>query len=342
MIENKRFTNYNKTMLRQRGTENMKNTAQVSQQNILTAKRKKRSEFYKYWQYRYLTLMLVFTIAYYIIFHYVPMYGIQIAFKSYKLRLGIWGSPWIGFQNFIDLFSVGSFWEVLGNTLIISFYKLVFGFPAPIILAILLNEVSNVFFKKSVQTISYLPHFVSWVVLGGLFLQLLSPSSGPVNSILNALGIKPIYFLADPKWFRTVLVVTGVWKEIGWGSIIYLAAITGIDPEIYEAATVDGANRLQRIRHITIPSLAPVVTIMLIFAIGGIIKDDFDQIFNLMNSPTVYQVGDVLSTYTYRMGMVQMEYSFATAVGLFKNIIAFVLIMITNTVTKRINEYGIW
>lgn len=301
----------------------------------------RQNEFYKYWKYKYLTLLFLIPIIYYIIFHYIPLYGIQIAFKDFKFRQGMWGSSWVGFYHFREMFSMNSFWQVTKNTILISFYRLLFGFPAPIIFAILLNEIKQRRFKKTVQTISYLPHFVSWVVLGGLFMQFLSPSMGPINLFLGSIGMKPIYFLADPKWFRSVLILTGIWKGIGWGSIIYLATLSSIDPQLYEAAIVDGANRFKQIIHITLPSLTPVITIMLIFAVGSIINEDFNQIFNLYN-PAVYRVADVLETYVYRRGLIQMEYSFATAVNLFKNLIAFVLIMTANATAKRINEYGIW
>jgi putative aldouronate transport system permease protein len=196
-------------------------------------------------------------------------------------------------------------------------------------------------FKKAVQTISYLPHFVSWVILGGLFIQFLSPSTGPINILLKSLGLKPVYFLADKNWFRPVLVITSIWKGAGWGSIIYLASLAGIDPQLYEAAEIDGAGRFRKALSITIPSLVPVITIMLIFSVGGIVKDDFDQIFNLYN-PAVYSVGDVLGTYTYRVGLIEMRYSFSAAVGLFTNVVSFLLIIITNGITRRINEYGLW
>jgi putative aldouronate transport system permease protein len=269
------------------------------------------------------------------------MYGIQLAFKEYHFLEGIMKSPWVGTKYFKQMFAMKSFMEVLRNTFIISGLKFLFGFPAPIIFAILLNELALLKFKKVVQTISYLPHFISWIVLAGIFKQLLSPSTGPINLLIKAFGVRPVYFLADNRWFRTVLVATDVWKSVGWGSIIYLAAITGVDPGLYDAATIDGANRFQRIRHITVPSIVPVITIMVIFSVGSLINDDFDQIFNLYNE-AVYKVGDVLSTYVYRKGLVNMEYGFSTAVGLFKNIVAFVLIIGANTITKRINEYGIW
>jgi putative aldouronate transport system permease protein len=192
-----------------------------------------------------------------------------------------------------------------------------------------------------VQTLSYLPHFLSWVVLTGIFMEIFSPTRGIINYIISELGGTPIFFFGDKNWFRTLLVSTEVWKSVGWGSIIYLAALSNIDPTLYEAAVVDGASRWRQMWHITLPSLVPVVTIMFIFAVGGIINDDFDQIFNFYN-PAVYEVGDVLSTYTYRIGITEMEYGLATASGLFINSIAFVLILITNFLTKRLNNYGIW
>ncbi|WP_262676293.1 ABC transporter permease [Paenibacillus sp. J5C2022] len=303
--------------------------------------RSKRRWWVSYYKQKYLVLLFVPAIIYYIVFQYLPIYGIMIAFKDYRFSEGIWGSQWVGLEHFRDLFSLGSFWEVFRNTIVISFYKLIFGFPAPIILALLLNEVRHVLFKRTVQTISYMPHFLSWVVIAGLFVQFLSPSIGPINIFLQSIGLKPIYFLADPSWFRGVLVASDIWKDVGWGTIIYLAALTSINPELYEASTVDGANRIQNIFYITLPSMLPVITIMFIFAVGKIVNDDFDQIFNMYN-PAVYSVGDVLSTYTYRRGMVEMEYSFATAVGLFKNVIAFVLIVMTNALAKKWNDYGLW
>ena len=300
-----------------------------------------RAKADKYIKNRYLFFLLIPAIIYYIVFCYGPLLGAQIAFKDYQFRKGIWGSAWAGFKHFNTLFSIRSFREVFTNTLVISLMKLVFNFPAPIFFAILLSELKNFRFKKVVQTISYLPHFLSWVVLGGIFIQLLSPTTGPINGVIKNLGFQPINFLTNILWFRPVLVVTSMWKGFGWGSIVYLAAITGIDPELYEAADIDGAGRVRKIFSITLPSIIPVMTIMFIFAVGGIVNDDFDQIFNLYNS-AVYSVGDVLSTYTYRVGLVDMKYDFSTAVGLFKNVLAFILILITNTVTKRINEYGLW
>ncbi|MEA4890031.1 MAG: ABC transporter permease subunit [Clostridiaceae bacterium] len=321
-------------------TDNLENLPQKKTVQLRKAP-KKAGLARQYWKNRYLVLLLLPALIYFLIFCYGPMYGVQIAFKNFIFRLGIIGSPWVGLDNFRLLFSIKSFGEVFRNTLVISIYKLITGFPAPIIFAILLNEIRQVKFKKTVQTISYLPHFVSWVVLGGLFIQFLSPSTGPINVLLKAMGIEPIYFLADTKWFRSVLVVTSMWKGFGWGSIVYLASITSISPQLYEAAEIDGASRLRKIVSITLPELTPVITIMLIFSIGGIVGDDFDQIFNLYNA-AVYSVGDVLGTYIYRVGLIDMKYSFSTAVGLFRNVISFALVLFANMAAKRFNEYGIW
>jgi len=295
----------------------------------------------RYWRNRYLLLLLLPGIVFYLIFRYKPMYGILIAFKDYRFRLGIMGSPWVGLAVFKELLGSKDFWAVFRNTVIISSLKLLVGFPAPIILALLLNEVRNLSFKRVVQTVSYLPYFISWVVLAGIFFQVLSPSAGPVNYVIKALTGKTLYFLGDPSLFRGTVVGLSVWKGVGWGAVIYLAALAGINPELYEAAVIDGAGRWQRVLHITLPSLLPVITILFILNVGSIVEDDFDQIFNLYR-PVVYAVGDVLSTYTYRKGLNEMRYSLATAVGIFQNVLAFVLVAVTNTASKRVGEYGIW
>lgn len=310
-------------------------------EKLQITEKRKNGRIAQYMKHKYLVAMMALPVLFYLMFCYYPMLGAQIAFRDYSFIDGIWGSEWVGLEVFKNVFRTKSFFQVLRNTIVLSLFKFVFGFPVPIIFAIFLNELKGKLYKKTVQTLSYLPHFVSWVVLGGICIQLFSPTTGPVNIMLNAIGIEPIYFLGDPAWFRFTIVITSIWKTFGWGSIVYLAALTGIDPTLYEAAYVDGANRFKRIIHITIPSLAPVITIMLIMQAGTIINDDFDQIFNLYNS-AVYSVGDVLSTYVYRVGLVDMDYSFATAVGLFKNIIAFTLVNVVNAIAKRINEYSLW
>ncbi len=286
-------------------------------------------------------LMLLPILIYFIIFKYGPMYGIIITFKEFYPLKGIMGSEWVGLEHFKTMFTGLYFWPVFRNTIIISFYKLIWGFPAPILLAIIINEIKAAKFKKVAQTVSYMPHFLSWVIVSGIVIEMLSPTRGPINYFLTLLGQEPIYFVADPNWFRTVLVASGIWQGVGWGSIIYLAAISGIDPQLYEAASIDGARRIQKITYITLPSLKPVVVIMLIFACGGIIKDNFEQIYNLLNLK-VYSVGDVISTYTYEQGLVNLQYSYSTAVGLFKNIISFALVITANSIAKRVSEYAIW
>lgn len=295
----------------------------------------------KYWCNRYIVIMLFIGFAYYAVFCYGPMYGIQIAFRDYKFLKGILASPWIGLENFKMMFGGSGFLEVFRNTVIISFYKLLFGFPAPIILAIMLNEVAHNGYKRVVQTISYLPHFISWVVVSGILLQVLSPSTGAVNYVIKLIGFNPIFFMGDSHWFRFTLVATSIWKNIGYSSIIYIATISSINTELYEAAYMDGASRLKRIWHVTIPGMMPIIMIQLILSVGSIIGDDFDQIFNMYNK-AVYNVADVISTYTYRVGLVNLQYGFSTAVSLSLNVIAFVLIVITNIITSRYSEYGIW
>jgi putative aldouronate transport system permease protein len=292
-------------------------------------------------KYKYLYIMLIPGIVFFIIFHYAPMFGITIAFKDFKIMKGIGDSPWVGFKYFKQAFESPYFFQTVLNTLIISLYKLIWGFPGPIILALLLNEVYNRAIKRSVQTISYLPHFISWVVIGGMMTDLLSPQTGVINTIIKAFGREPIYFLASKEWFRTVLVLSSIWKELGWGSIIYLAALSGIDPQLYDAAKIDGCNRLKQTWYITLPGIMGTISIMLILRLGGILNAGFEQIFVLYN-PSVYEVSDIIDTWVYRTGLQGMEYSLATAVGLFKSVIGFILIVVSNWASQKMSETGIW
>lgn len=292
-------------------------------------------------KYKYYYLMLLPAAIGFTLFFYFPLYGVQIAFKDYLFLEGIWASPWVGFEHFEDLFGSVFFWRVLKNTLIISSLKLLFGFPAPIILAILFNEIRVRWVKRFSQTISYLPHFMSWVILAGIFKEILSPTSGVVNYVISLFGGDPIYFLGDVDYFVGTLIATHVWQTIGWGSIIYLAAISAINQEQYEAATIDGATRFQKIMRITVPSLIPIMTIVFILDLGNILTAGFDQVFNLYN-PAVYEVGDIIDTYVYRIGIQQGDYSFATAVGLFQNVVGLILVISANFIIKRFNDYGIW
>lgn len=301
------------------------------------------NSFRGYKKYAALTFMFLPVVVYFIIFKYVPMGGIVIAFKNYKISKGIWGSAWCGLNNFYQAFRTATFTRSVRNTLIISGLKLLFGFPAPILLALMLNEVTHKRYQRAVQTISYLPHFLSWVVLAGLFQQLLSPNNGAVNYLLKQFfGLKEsIFFLGDNNYFRGTLVVTDIWKNVGWSSIIYLATISGIDPALYEAASCDGATRFQSTFYITLPMLASTIVVMLILNVGSIMDAGFDQVFNLYNS-AVYASGDIIDTYVYRIGIGDMKYSLSTAVGLFKNVIGFVLVVGTNMIAKRISGEGIW
>lgn len=289
------------------------------------------------WKNRYLLLLLLPGILYFVIFKYIPMFGLTIAFQDYSLRDGFLGSPWVGLKHFSTLFSGTDFPVVLKNTIYISFLKVIFGFPAPIILALMLNELRNGPFKKLSQTISYIPHFFSWVVMAGMIKALLSPSTGLVNMIIQALGNKPIYFLADPEYFIGVLVTTDIWKEIGWDSVIYLAALSGINYEMHEAAIIDGASKLKRIFYINIPSILPTVATMLILRMGYILDAGFDQIFNLYNT-AVYEVSDIIDTFTYRKGISNFQYSFSTAAGMFKSVVSLVLVVVVNKITKKLTD----
>ena len=294
--------------------------------------------------YGSLYLMMLPGLLLIIVFCYGPMYGLQIAFKDYNIGLGIWDSPWVGLKHFEKFFGTAAATRALTNTIIISFLKLLFSFPMPILLALFLNEIGNQAFKRVAQTISYLPHFISWIIVSTLLNNMLSPSTGIVNTLIQALGGQPIYFLADSRWFRTILVVSNIWKEIGWSSVVYLAALSGIDPSLYEAAIVDGASRIQRMLRITLPSIMSTAIVMLILSMGSIMSAGFDQVFNLY-SPQVYDVGDILDTYVYRKGLIDMSYSFSTAVGFFKSVVGLILVVTVNTIAKKIspdNNAGLW
>jgi putative aldouronate transport system permease protein len=288
-----------------------------------------------------LYVALIPGIAFILLFKYTPMYGIIIAFKDYNIFDGMAASPWVGFQHFEKLFSSDSFLNVFRNTLIISVYKIVFLFPLPIIVAILMNELKNIIFKRSIQTIIYLPHFLSWVIVSGLFIDLLSTNGGIVNKMIVALGGEPIRFFLDSSIFRSVIVASAGWKEVGWGTIVYLAALTGIDPQLYEAARIDGANKWKQTLHITIPGLVPIILLMFILRLGSILEAGTEQIL-VMYNPSVYNVADVIGTYVYRIGLGDQDYSFSTAVGLFESVIAFILIVSGNALSRKFLQRGIW
>ena len=275
------------------------------------------------------------------IFCYVPLYGIVLAFKEYNPMKGIVGSEFVGLQHFETIFNDPYFFKVLGNTVRLSLLNLVVGFPVPIILSLLLNEVKNKYFKRTIQTLSYLPHFISWVIVAGILINLLSVEDGVVNEIIKMFGGQPINFFGNNNNFVAMLVASGVWKGAGWGTIIYFAAISNISPDLYEAAMIDGAGRFRRMLAIVIPSLGPAVSINLIFSVSGLLSANFDQIFNLYN-PTVYDKADVVNTYIFRIGISDGNYGVSTALGLFFSVIGFVLILLTNKIINKIGGEGIW
>jgi len=285
-------------------------------------------------------LMALPVVAYYLIFDYGPMYGASIAFKDFSAIKGITGSPWVGFQNFKDFFNDVYFGRIVRNTLLLSIYNIIFGFPAPIILALLLNEVRQQLFKRFVQSITYLPHFISIMVLCGLIVDFTS-RNGIINDLLAFMGMERVTMLLKPELFRTIYVGSNIWQELGWGSIIYLAALAGIDQDLYEAATIDGAGRFKQMLHITIPGIMPTVIILFILKMGSMMNIGFDKILLLYN-PITYETSDVISTYVYRKGILEANYSFSAAVGLFNSIINFALLVATNQFSKKVNETSLW
>lgn len=289
---------------------------------------------------KYLYLMLIPGLVYFVVYRYVPMFGLAIAFKRYFPNVGFIQSEWVGLHYFERIFQSPAASRVFVNTLVISVAKILFAFPVPIILALLINEVRWMPFKKTVQTVSYLPHFLSWVIFGEIIKVILA-GDGVVNWAITSLGGDPIYFMIQPRSFRPILVITAILKNSGWGTIVYLAAMSTIDPQLYEAATIDGAGRFRRMLHITLPSIKSVIAILLILRIGYILDAGFHQVFVLYNE-AVYSTGDIFDTYVYRVGISQGEYSLATAVGLLKGVVGFLLVMIANRFSKAIGEEGVW
>lgn len=288
-----------------------------------------------------LYLFIAPAFLYFVIFHYGPMYGIQIAFKNFIPTLGITGSPWVGFDHFVRFFDSYYFWDLLWNTLSISLYELAIGFPLPIILALAFNEVRDSFFKRTVQTVTYAPHFISVVVMSGMIITFLTPSTGMIVNIVEGLGFQAPQFLTDPAWFKTVYVLSGVWQGTGWGTIIYLAALSGVDPQLHEAAVVDGASRFKRILHINLPAIVPTITILLILNMGSILGVGFEKILLLQN-PLNMESSDVISTFVYRSGLVDAQYSFSTAVGLFNSVVNAILLLTVNQIARRTSENSLW
>lgn len=314
-------------------------TAKVETSLVLTSNRKIRL----LWDIRknkYLYMMLSPVLLYYFLFHYAPMYGAIIAFKDYAPSRGIWGSDWAGLDHFVQFFNGPYFIRTLKNTLLISLYDLIFGFPAPIVLALLLNEIRLSWFKRAVQTITYMPHFISLIVIAGMIKDF-TTSGGLIGTLVAWLGGPEENLLLLPEWFRTLFISSGIWQHVGWGTIIYLAALTTIDTEQYEAAKIDGANRWKQARFITLPGIVPTIIIMLILDLGRLLNVGFEKIILLYN-PSTYETADVISSYVYRVGLQEFNYSFSAAVGLFNSVINFGLVILSNYISRKVNDTSLW
>lgn len=287
-----------------------------------------------------LYLMLLFPAAFVLVFNYVPMYGIVMAFQDYNPGLGIWKSPFVGLKWFRVFFTMPDSMNLIVNTVVIALGKIVLGQAVAIVFALLLNEISNRPYKKAVQTITYFPHFLSWVIIGTVFVDMLS-TDGIINQAIKALGGTPVFFLGDNRYFRPVMILLETWKEFGWGAILYLAAISNINPELYEAATIDGAGRFKRVWHVTLPGMKGIILMQAVLALGGILNAGFEQIL-VMYNPAVYETGDILDTFIYRQGLLDAQFSLSTAIGLFKSVIGLVLMLVTNYLAVRFSDYRIF
>lgn len=288
-----------------------------------------------------LWLMFLPCLLYYLIFRYAPMFGLVITFKDYNLFKGVWDSDWVGFKYYQMFLQNPDFWPLMKNTFLLGVYKLVFGFPAPIILAILLNEVRKAAFKRFVQTVSYLPHFISNVIVASMVIMFLSPTGGLINNLLTGLGFAPINFMNEPGLFRGIYVLSEIWQHIGWETIIFLAALTAIDPMLYEAAEIDGAGRMRKIWNVTLPGIAPAIVITLILNVGKVLEIGFEKVF-LMQNPAIYDTADIISTYVYRVGMVQGNFSYGASIDLFMGIISLIFIYCANFISRRVSETSLW
>lgn len=294
--------------------------------------------FRKTWS---LYLMMLLPLVYFIVFRYIPMTNIVMVFKDYNMFKGVWQSDWVGFKWFAKAFSSQDFWDALRNTIALNVLDLIMGFPLPIVLALLLNELIFKGFKRLTQTIAYLPHFLSWIIISGIAFQLLAPQSGVINTFLAKNGVAPIEFLGKPGLWIGTYVVLGLWKEMGWNTIIYLAAITGINPELYEAAEIDGAGRFRKIISVTLPGIRSTIIVLLIMNLGRILGIEFDRPFVLQN-PAVMDVADVISTYVYRVGIRGLQFSLTAAVGLFQSVVCVLFLLGSNSLAKKLGERGIW
>lgn len=276
-----------------------------------------------------------------VLFNYIPMLGLQMAFRDYNFSDGIWNSPWIGLRNFREFAASNDFWRATGNTLLLTFLRLLFVFPTTIVLALLINEVRAMRFKRTVQSLSYLPHFISWIVVVGFLDAFLSIDGGGANSLLRSLGLEPIAFMGSETWFRPVFILSSMWKEVGWGTILYLAAISGINPVLYEAAVVDGAGRFAQMRYVTLPGIVPIISIVLILTVPGLMSVGIDQIYAMIN-PANIGVAEVIDTYVLRLGIGQAQYAQTTAIGLVTSVLATLLLVFSNIVSRRIGGDSLW
>lgn len=293
------------------------------------------------WNNRDYYVLLIPGLLFLLLFKYTPLYGVLIAFQDFNIFDGVMGSKWVGLEQFQRLLQSEEFGQVFINTLLISVYKIVLLFPIPIFIALVLNEVRIMFFKRTIQTIIYLPHFLSWVIISGLFVTILSTSGGLVNNIIQWFGGEPISFFVSNQYFRSLVVFTAGWKEVGWNAIIFIAAIAGIDQEQYEAASIDGAGRIRRMLHISIPGILPTVVLMFILRLGSVLDAGTEQILTMYN-PVVYETADVIGTFVYRIGLGKMDYSFSTAVGLFNSVVGFILVVSGNYISRKLLNRGIW
>ena len=300
----------------------------------------KQSLKVRVWKYRQLYLLLLPALIYVLIFNYGPLYGVQIAFKNFRGALGIEKSPWVGFQHFIDFFQGYYFWDLIRNTLLLSLYSLIVSFPIPIIVALILNEAGPKL-KRTAQTILYAPHFISTVVLAGMIVIMFSKSTGVVNNVMELLGMERYYVMGEEGAFRHLYVWSGVWQQMGWNAIIYIAALSGVDPSLHEAASVDGASRMQRIIHINLPTIRPTIVIMLIMSIGSIASVGYEKVYLLQTDLNV-AVSEVISTYVYKRGIISQSYSFSAAVGLFNNVINVIMLLIANTISRKVSDTSLF
>ncbi|MCG7386051.1 MULTISPECIES: ABC transporter permease subunit [unclassified Paenibacillus] len=323
-----------------RATESIPANLELQQRNHVEPKRQHPfiKSLKKHWE---LYLLVLPPVLYLLIFKYIPMVGVQIAFKDFSVVKGIWGSPWVGFKHFEAFFESPNFWLLIKNTIGISFYSLIAGFPIPILLALALNEIRTGYFKKTVQMVTYAPHFISTVVMVSIIILMLSPHVGVVDKLFTLLGFPMTNFMGIPEYFKSIYVWSGVWQGMGYSSIIYIAALAGVDPSLYEAAKMDGASRLRKIWHIDLPTLVPVTVIMLILSLGSIMGVGFEKIY-LMQNPLNTSASEVISTYVYKVGLIGANFSFSSAVGLFNSIINLILLIIVNGISRKVSQNSLW